>query len=61
MKNEQIINQAWMLLLDRNLIWSTDFETIRTALGTHLLANQQNPDPTLLRLAEALLETTLKQ
>ena len=48
--------QAMMLLIDRNLEWSNDFEKIRPilcALFTHAETNE-NPTPVIKRLAEEI-------
>mgnify|MGYP000338274939 CR=1 FL=1 len=53
------LRTAGELLLDKNLVWSEDMESIRKPLGRTLrsearLGSHANPD--LLRVADALLE-----
>ena len=53
------LRTASELLLDKNLVWSEDMESIRKPLGGALryearLGSHANPD--LLRIADALLE-----
>lgn len=50
--------KAMMLLIDRNLEWSGDFENIRPAMASLFNSQLLNPVPNkeVIRLAEALID-----
>jgi hypothetical protein len=54
---------AMMLLIDRNLEWSGDFENIRPAMASLFNSQLLNPVPNkeVLRLAEALIDGGMAQ
>lgn len=56
-KPNELLLKAMMLLIDRNLEWSGDFENIRPAMASLFNSQLLNPVPNkeVLRLAEALI------
>lgn len=50
--------KAMMLLIDRNLTWSGDFENIRPVMASLFNSQLMNPIPNkeVIRLAEALID-----
>jgi hypothetical protein len=57
-KPNETLLRAMMLLIDRNLEWSGDFENIRPALGALFNSQLNNPLPNqhIIRVAEALID-----
>lgn len=53
----EALNEAIRLLSDKNLVWSDDFENIRTYLGALMIVEtySDKPDQLIIRIAERLI------